>query len=205
MAEQIAARGVSDPSVLRAMAAVAREKFVLNSTRPDAYHDGPLPIGENQTISQPYIVAWMAEAAQLKASDRVLDVGTGSGYAAAVLSEIASEVFSVERHESLAKESQERLIENGYTNVSIRCGDGSLGWPEEAPFDAILVAAASPDVPAALLEQLKVGGRLVIPIGERNDGQTLVRVERLSESNYKRESLGGVRFVPLIGEQGWER
>ena len=205
MVEQhIAARAVTDPLVLSAMRKVGREPFVSAAQREFAYEDSPLPIEEGQTISQPYIVALMTEALRIGPSSRVLEVGTGSGYAAAVLAEIAAEVFTIERHEALARTAADRLRELGYRNVSVRHGDGTLGWAEQAPFDAIVVAAGGPDVPAALLEQLVVGGRLVIPIGETPRAQSLVRVTRTSAAKYEREELGAVRFVPLIGAQGWK-
>ena len=202
--QQIAARAVTDPLVLAAMRKVGREPFVGAAQRERAYEDSPLPIEEGQTISQPYIVALMTEALRIGPSSRVLEVGTGSGYAAAVLAEIAAEVFTIERHEALARTAADRLRELGYRNVSVRHGDGTLGWAEQAPFDAIVVAAGGPEVPAALLAQLVVGGRLVIPIGETPRAQSLVRVTRTSATGYEREDLGAVRFVPLIGAQGWK-
>ncbi len=200
---QIAGRGVRSPAVLAAMGAVRREGYVPSYLGEFAYDDTPLPIEEEQTISQPYIVAFMIEALDLKRDARVLEVGTGSGYAAAVLAEIAAEVYTIERHEGLAKSAAKRLAEDGYDNVSVRCGDGTLGWPNEAPFDAIIVAAGGPSVPPALLDQLAVGGRLVIPAGPTVGLQPLVRVTRVSLHEYREENLGNVRFVPLVGEQGW--
>src|SRR3979411_1291260 len=163
---QIARRGVRDRDVLDAMRRVPREAFVESGFEEFAYEDAPLPIGEGQTISQPYIVALMIEAAELKPGDRVLEVGTGSGYAAAVVSQIAARVYAIERHAELVDAAKRRLEKLGYTNVELRVGDGTRGWPEAAPFDAILVAAGGPEVPAALKEQLALGGRLVIPVGE---------------------------------------
>ncbi len=196
-------RGIVDPRVLDAFRRVPREAFV----RPDmvelAYADAPLPIGDGQTISQPYIVALTAEALQLKGHERVLDIGTGSGYAAAIISLLAAEVATIERFGSLADGARERLARLGFDNVRVRCGDGSLGWPEYAPYDAIAVAAAAPEVPDALREQLGVGGRLVIPIGRDVSSQVLMRVTRAGPTTFREESLGGVRFVPLIGAQGW--
>ncbi len=200
---QIAGRGIRDERLLAAMRRVPRERFVAAGMVALACEDTPLPIGEGQTISQPYIVALMADLLDLGAQDRVLEIGTGSGYAAAVLAELAREVYTVERHASLARTAAERLQTLGYGSVHVRCGDGTLGWPEHAPYDAILVTAGAPDIPGALLEQLAVGGRLVIPVGEREREQTLVRVRRTEEDCYEREDLGGVRFVPLVGEQGW--
>lgn len=201
---QIARRGVQDPRVLAALASVPREAFVSRELRPLAYDDAPLPIGDGQTISQPFIVAFTAQALQLTPSDCVLDVGTGSGYAAAVLSRLVREVYGVERVESLCRSAGERLAELGYDNVHVRCGDGTLGWPEHAPFDAIAVAAVGPRPPPALLEQLAVGGRLVMPVGP-DGSQTLMRLIRTGESSYEEEALVDVRFVPLIGAQGFNQ
>ncbi len=200
---QIAARGVRDRRVLEAMRTVPREAFVPERLAEFAHDDTPLPIGEDQTISQPYVVALMAEALELGPGDRVLEIGAGSGYAAAVLSRIAREVWAVERHESLALQAQARMDRLGYFNVHIMHGDGTLGWPEHAPYEAIVVAAGGPEVPPALLDQLAEGGRLVIPIGPDPRTQSLVRVRRRSDGSYLHEDLGAVRFVPLIGAQGW--
>ncbi|MDE2975059.1 MAG: protein-L-isoaspartate(D-aspartate) O-methyltransferase [Gemmatimonadota bacterium] len=194
----IAGRGISDARVLDAMAAVPRERFVERSLSHRAYADGPLPIGHGQTISQPYVVAWMAEAAELGTGDRVLEVGTGSGYAAAVLSRLAGTVYTVERHRMLAEEALQRLSVLGYGNVRVRHGDGSLGWGRHAPYDAILVAAAGPRVPRALRDQLGPGGRLVMPVGSHCGRQRLTLERRGRSGNFKREELGAVRFVPLI-------
>ena len=205
MAEhQLERRGIRDPLVLEAMRSVPREAFVPPELAEEAYADGPLPIGEGQTISQPYIVALMVEALELRRGERVLEIGAGSGYAAAVLAEIAAEVYTVERHAPLAREARERLRALGYENVQLRVGDGSRGWPEHAPYDAIVVAAGAPEVPEALKEQLAVGGRLVIPVGQGRTLQELLRLRRLSETQYQREELGGVRFVPLVGAEGWD-
>jgi protein-L-isoaspartate(D-aspartate) O-methyltransferase len=200
---QIEARGIRDPQVLRAMREVPREAFLPPELEEFAHRDSPLPIECQQTISQPYIVALMTAALELRPGDRVLEIGTGSGYAAAVLSRIAREVFTVERHEDLARSGARRLRELGFANVSVLHGDGTLGWPEKAPFDAIVVAAGGPSVPEALLDQLAVGGRLVIPVGEERELQTLLRVTRRADGSLEREDLGDVRFVPLIGVQGW--
>jgi protein-L-isoaspartate(D-aspartate) O-methyltransferase len=200
---QLATRGISDERVLDAMRAVPREAFVPADLVGDAYADGPLPIGEGQTISQPYVVALMAEALELTGSERVLEIGAGSGYAAAVLGELAEEVVAIERHRSLADEALRRLRELGYENVEVIWGDGSKGWPERSPYDAIVVAAGAPAVPEALREQLAVGGRLVIPVGPDRTLQELLRVRRLSTTESSQETLGGVRFVPLVGEEGW--
>jgi protein-L-isoaspartate(D-aspartate) O-methyltransferase len=200
---QIARRGVRDRYVLEALRRVPREIFVEPGFEEFAYEDGPLPIGEGQTISQPYIVALMIEAAEVKPGDSVLEVGAGSGYAAALMGQIADRVYAIERHPSLAKSAQERFKKLGYNNIVLRVGDGTRGWPEVAPFNAILVAAGGPEVPSALKEQLAIGGRLVIPVGEEERYQTLVKLTRKSEADFEEENLGAVAFVPLIGEQGW--
>jgi len=200
---QIVRRGVRDARVLEAVRQVPREEFVDPGLEEFAYDDGPLPIGSNQTISQPYMVALMIEAAELKPGGRVLEVGAGSGYAAAVMSRIAARVYSIERHAALVDTAKQRLQKLGYDNVELRVGDGTRGWPEAAPFDAILVAASGPEVPSSLKEQLTIGGRLVIPIGLQQFRQTLRKITRLSATQYEEENLGGVTFVPLIGEQGW--
>lgn len=198
----LAGRDIVDPLVLEAFRTVAREEFLPAELAEFAYEDSPLPIGKGQTISQPYIVAVMAQALRLHGNDRVLEVGTGSGYAAAILGRIAHDVYTVERIPLLAETATERLARLGFTNVHVTCRDGSVGWSEEAPFDAIAVAAGGPHVPQALLEQLAVGGRLVIPVGPEHE-QVLVRVTRTAEDAYDEEKLGDVRFVPLIGEQAW--
>ena len=200
---QIARRGVRDPHILDAMRHVPREAFVEPGFEEFAYEDGPLPIGEGQTISQPYIVALMIEAAEVKPGDCVLEVGAGSGYAAAVMSRIARRVYAIERHPALGEVAEQRFKKLGYDNIKLRIGDGTRGWPEAAPFDAILVAAGGPDVPRPLKEQLAIGGRLVIPVGGEERGQTLLKMTRTSETVYEEEDLGAVMFVPLIGEQGW--
>lgn len=202
--EQLEARGVTDPAVLAAMREVPREEFVPASLRGEAYDDSPLPIGEGQTISQPYMVAYMAEALELSRQDRILEVGTGSGYAAAVLSRIVERVYTVERLPELAYAARERLERLGYGNVQVLEGDGSLGWPEYAPYDAIVVTAGAPGVPKPLAEQLTVGGRLIIPVGYHPYFQVLVRVRRVDVSEYREESLFEVRFVPLVGAAAWK-
>jgi protein-L-isoaspartate(D-aspartate) O-methyltransferase len=202
--EQIAARGVVDRTVLDAMLAVPRQMFVPSSAAEFAYDDTPLPIEEGQTISQPYVVALMAAALKLTSRDRVLEIGAGSGYAAAVLSRIAAEVYAIERHAVLAELASRRMKDLGFDNVDVRHGDGTLGWPEHAPYDAILVSAGGPSVPDALRTQLAVGGRLVIPVGTTPRAQELVRVTRIGQNEYRQEELGAVQFVPLIGAQGWE-
>jgi protein-L-isoaspartate(D-aspartate) O-methyltransferase len=196
----IRSRGVTDPHVLDAMGEVPRERFVSDQLAQYAYDDNPLPIEEGQTISQPYIVALMAEAAELDADARVLEVGAGSGYGAAVLGRIAAEVWSIERHERLAEIARQRTSDLGEGNVHIVCGDGSLGWPEAAPFDAIVVTAAAATVPKALEEQLAEGGRLVIPVGPSINGQDLLRFRKI-DGQLVREYLGAVRFVPLISDR----
>lgn len=201
--EHLLMRGISDRAVLKAMGEVPREAFVSEHLFERAYGDHPLPIAEGQTISQPYIVAYMTQALELSKADRVLEIGTGSGYAAAVLSKIAKEVYSVERLRALAESARQRLERLGYTNIVIHEGDGTLGWPDHAPFDAIVVTAGAPSVPLKLREQLTIGGRLVIPVGRSYDMQMLVRVRRVSEHDFRSEELCGVRFVPLIGVDGW--
>ena len=203
VARQIAGRGVRDAAVLAAMRKVPRERFVPAPLASLAYEDQPLAIGEGQTISQPYVVAAMAEALELHSRDRVLEVGTGSGYAAAVLATIVAEVYTIERLEGLATSAGRRLAGLGYANVHVRYGDGSLGWPEHAPYDAIVVTASAPDVPTALLQQLKIGGRLVIPVGPKVGTQRLVRIVRTGDEGYARQTLEKVVFVPLIGAEGW--
>ena len=203
VAEQIAGRGIDDPAVLRAMRLVPRERFVPRASRPYAYDDGPLPIPANQTISQPYVVAFMIAALALRPTDRVLEIGAGSGYAAAVLSRIVAVVYTVERHAELADYARERLAALGYDNVRLWQGDGTRGWPEHAPYDAIIVAAGGPAVPASLRAQLAAGGRLVMPVGRSRQQQTLVLVRRRADGSYTEERLAPVAFVPLIGEEGW--
>jgi protein-L-isoaspartate(D-aspartate) O-methyltransferase len=200
---QIAGRGVRSKLVLDAMRKVPRERFLPKGRGLFAYDDSPLPIGDGQTISQPYIVAYMAECLALAGGEKVLEIGTGSGYAAAVLAEIAAEVYTIERIEGLATMARIVLEDLGYANVQVRCGDGTLGWPEEAPFDGIVVSAGGPNVPDTLKYQLKTGGRLVIPIGRSKAYQELVRVTRVAEDEFQAEDLVPVRFVPLVGEEGW--
>jgi protein-L-isoaspartate(D-aspartate) O-methyltransferase len=205
MVEQhIRARGVRSESVLAAMRKVRREAFLPHDLQEFAYEDSALPIEAQQTISQPYIVALMTEALGLEGGEKVLEIGTGSGYAAAVLAEIAGEVYSVERIGQLAEKAAAVLAERGYHNVHVMHGDGTRGWPDHAPYDAIVVAAGGPKVPEALRRQLKIGGRLVIPVGRDARAQELVRITRTSEDEYKREDLADVRFVPLLGQEGWE-
>lgn len=200
---QVVARGISDPLVLKAMRTVPRHLFVDAALEDRAYDDQPLPIGSKQTISQPYIVALMTEALALGGAERVLEIGTGSGYAAAVIAEIASEVYTIERIGKLARHAGDTLKALGYDNVHVRCGDGTLGWPDAAPFDGIVVTAGGPTVPVALKDQLKVGGHLIIPVDDHWGQQTLVRLTRRGGNTFDTEDLGPVRFVPLIGAQGW--
>ncbi len=200
---QLAARGLTDERVLNALAVVPREAFVPEDLMPHAYEDRPLPIEASQTISQPYIVGLMTAALELQSDDRILEIGTGSGYAAAVLAEICAEVYTVERHRQLAESARERLAALGYDNVHVKQGDGTLGWPEHAPYDGIIVAAGAPKIPEPLTEQLAIGGRLVIPVGPTLETQELLRVRRTGENSFEQDDLGAVRFVPLIGEAGW--
>ena len=200
---QLARRGIADERVLEAFRAVPREAFLPEGIEEFAYRDAPLPIGEGQTISQPYIVAVTLEALEVGPKDRVLEVGTGSGYAAALLSRLGAEVFTVERHASLAREAEARFERLGLGTIHVLVGDGTLGWPEHAPYDAIAVAAAGPSIPKALLAQLAPRGRLVIPVGADEGSQTLMRVRRVGRDDFRQEPLAAVRFVPLVGEQGW--
>jgi len=203
--KQIAARGVNDPLVLKAMETVRREAFVPDRYAHLAYDDQPLPIGAGQTISQPFIVAFMIEALALKGDEKVLEIGAGSGYAAAVLGEIAREVYAIERIGELAEGAISALADQGCANVHVLHGDGTLGWEGQAPFDAILVSAGAPDVPASLKSQLAIGGRFVVPVGRSHSVQKLIRITRLEEDRFEEELLTDVRFVPLIGEEGWDR
>jgi protein-L-isoaspartate(D-aspartate) O-methyltransferase len=200
---QIRKRGVSSPRVLEALASVPRHKFVPEKFREFAYADKPLPIGEGQTISQPYMVAAMTDALELAGSERVLEIGTGSGYQAAVLSLLACEVLSVENHTTLALAAQERLTALGYANVHVHNGDGSAGLPDAAPYDAILVTAGAPEIPQALASQLREGGRIVIPVGD-TENQKLMQ-GMLEYGKLKSRALFDCRFVPLVGRYGWRQ
>ena len=200
---QLTRRGVTDPEVLEAMRVVPREAFVPEELAGFAYEDSPLPIEAGQTISQPYIVGLMIQAAEVKPGDRVLEIGAGSGYAAAVMAAIADRVFAIERHGELTDRARARFDRLGYDNIELRTGDGARGWVEAAPFDAIIASAGAPGIPDALKQQLAVGGRLVIPVGETARRQTLIKLTRTGENTFEQEDLGGVLFVPLIGEQGW--
>lgn len=195
--EQIIMRGIKDPDVIKAFLQVAREEFVPNQLQSEAYNDSPLPLGYGQTISQPYIVAFMTKAAGIKSYHKVLEIGTGCGYQTAILAELAKEVFTIELVEPLGKEAQKRLKRLGYNNIKPRIGNGYKGWPEEAPFDAIIVTSAPERIPQSLLEQLKIGGRLIIPVGTYN--QELLHITRTSEG-LKQENLTKVRFVPMVKE-----
>jgi protein-L-isoaspartate(D-aspartate) O-methyltransferase len=200
---QIRARGIRDEAIIMALESVPRELFVPPEYQHAAYQDTPLPIPGRQTISQPYVVALMMRALRLQAEDCVLEVGSGSGYATALLSRIVREVHGVERHEVLVAYARERLEKLGYDNAHIHHGDGTMGWLPASPYDAIMVSASGPEVPEALRQQLAIGGRLVMPIGHARDLQSLLLVRRGGHDSFQHKDLGGVRFVPLIGEQGW--
>ncbi len=200
--EQIVSRGVSDSKLIAAMKKIPRHLFVEEALQNQAYNDHPLPIGEKQTISQPYMVALMTEALLLTGKEKVLEIGTGSGYQTAILAELSEKVFSVERIRPLALRARKLLYELGYFNVEIKIFDGTFGWVEESPFDAMIVTAGSPDIPQPLVDQLAIGGRLVIPVGDAFV-QDLFRVTKIEEG-IKKEDLGGCRFVKLIGKYGWE-
>lgn len=202
VAEQLKARGISDPNVLAAMGTVPRELFVPEEYRGSTYKDGPLPIGDGQTISQPYMVALMTQCLALTGTERVLEIGTGSGYQMAVLLEITPRVYSIERLPGLAQRARENLTLLGQDTLHIRVGDGTCGWPDEAPFDGIIVTAGAQEIPAALREQLADGGRLVIPVGPRYS-QTLYRVTRMG-NRFNEEEFTTCVFVPLIGQYGWK-
>jgi len=197
---QLAARGIHDERLLEAFRQVPREEFVPPDVHGAAYDDGPLPIGEGQTISQPFIVAMMADLLELESDDRILEVGAGSGYAAAIMSRIVKKVYGVERSAALARDAQQRLARLGYDNVEIAHGDGTGGWPEHAPFDGIVAAAAAEHVPEELQQQLAVGGRLVLPVGPPLGAQYLVRLTRRLEDRFDEEQLDPVRFVPLVSD-----
>ncbi len=199
--EQLHPRGIKDPAVLRAMEEVSRDAFVPSTFRDLAWADTALPISHGQTISQPYVVALMTEALAPAAGDRILEIGTGSGYQAAVLAHIGVEVFTVERLPALAHRARRTLAAEGY-EVHLRCDDGTIGWPEEAPFDGILVTASGPTIPNPLLEQLSIGGRLVFPLAT-DHGQTLVLITRKEDGLFRRHELAQVAFVPLIGREGY--
>ena len=201
--EQIIARGISSPRVIETLLKIPRHLFVQEAMADQAYNDGALPIGEKQTISQPFMVALMTELLELKPQDHVLEIGTGSGYQTAVLASLCRRVWTIERIRSLAMQARKVLDTLHLLNVNIKVGDGTLGWPEEAPFDAILVTAGAPAVPEALAEQLAPGGRLVIPVGNEAN-QTILRIRKEADGSLTRETGIGCRFVPLIGQQGWQ-
>jgi protein-L-isoaspartate(D-aspartate) O-methyltransferase len=203
VAEQISGRGITDPRVLEAMRQVPRERFVDPEQSVHAFDDESLPMAHGQTISQPYIVALMAQAAAIKPTDRVLEVGAGSGYGAAILGRLAQRVWSIERVPQLARRAGVMISELGLSNVTVLRGDGTLGWIPAAPFDAIVVTAAAPEPPDALLKQLTIGGRLIIPVGPRDGTQRLLRVTRTGGDSFEREEIATVHFVPLIGENGY--
>ena len=198
------ARGIRDSAVLEAMRSVPREAFLPESMADAAYEDTPLPIGHGQTISQPYIVALMTALIEPAKADRVLEIGTGSGYGAAILSRIVGKVYTAERHQDLAETAENRFRRLGYDNIRVRHGDGSLGWPEHAPYDGIVVTAGAPDVPQELKAQLAVGARLVIPTGSVHT-QKLRRIRRTAEDAFEEEDLLSVRFVPLVGTASWQK
>ena len=202
--EQVANRGITDVAVLAAMRAVPREAFVPENLRKSAYRDGPLPIGYGQTISQPYMVAAMISHLALQPDEQVLEIGTGCGYAAAVLANIVERVHTVERIPQLALQARQHLANLGLSRVNVHVGDGTTGLIEHAPFDAIVVAASGPVVPEPLKRQLGIGGRLVVPVGRTPKSQQLVRVTRRRPTDFVTETLGGVRFVPLIGSNAWQ-
>ena len=200
---QLIRRGIDDRLVLDAFREVPREKFVPDNVKEYSYHDGPLPIGKDQTISQPYIVAEMVQALELNKDDIVLEIGTGSGYEAAILSKIVKHFYTVEKIQSLADKAKEILDRLDYKNITIKVGDGSLGWPDgDMIFDGIVVSAGAPSIPASYKNQLKVGGYLVLPVGNRSL-QTLYKVRKSENNHLEKQSLGHVRFVPLLGEQAW--
>jgi protein-L-isoaspartate(D-aspartate) O-methyltransferase len=200
---QIRRRGVENPLVLDAMRAVPREAFVPEDAREYAYSDGPLPIGSGQTISQPFIVAAMIDVAEVKPGSTVLEIGAGSGYAAAVISRIAAKVYAIERHARLTDEARERFAALGYDNIELRTGDGTFGWPEAAPFDAIIASAGGPCAPQALQDQLAIGGVLAMPVGPSPHEQRLVKLRRFENERFEEADIGAVSFVPLIGAHGW--
>ncbi|NOX96888.1 MAG: protein-L-isoaspartate(D-aspartate) O-methyltransferase [Nitrospirae bacterium] len=199
---QLRGRNIKDEKVLRAMERVPRHKFVEKDCQKDAYADRPLPIGEGQTISQPYMVALMTQCLELKGNEKVLEIGTGSGYQAAILAELAKEVYSVERTESLSRRATKNLQELGYTNIKLKIGDGTKGWEEHAPYESIMVTAGSPDIPQVLVEQLSEGGQMVIPVGGSYSQELVVLRKR--KGKVEKKDICGCVFVPLIGEFGWK-
>ena len=200
--DQVIARGIKDRCVIEAMSRVPRHLFMEEALQGQAYSDRPLPIGDKQTISQPYMVALMTEALELTGREKVLEIGTGSGYQAAVLARCAAKVFSVERIRTLAIRARKLLLDLGYSNIEIKFSDGTVGWADESPFDAIMVTAGAPAIPQPLIDQLKIGGRMCIPVGE-SQVQDLIRITK-AEEGIQKEDFGGCRFVRLIGKHGWE-
>ncbi len=200
--EQLIPRGIKDPRVINAFLKVERHKFIPQALRGSAYADYPVPIGEGQTISQPYIVALMTECLNLSQGQKVLEIGTGSGYQAAILAELANQVYTLERFCGLAKQAESTLLDLGYSNIKIKVGDGTLGWPEEAPFSRIIITAAAPEIPPPLIEQLSENGRMVLPLGEALS-QVLTVIEK-RDDEIKKESICGCVFVPLIGKYGYK-
>jgi protein-L-isoaspartate(D-aspartate) O-methyltransferase len=200
---QLRERGIKDTAVLQAMNTIPREVFVDTAHKILAYQDSPLPIPAKQTISQPYIVALMISLLDLKPEHRILEVGTGSGYAAAILSQLVNTVYTVERHQKLVDYAQKCLKTIGCDNVHIHHGDGTQGWPEHAPYDGIIVAAGGPVVPTALRQQLAIGGKLIMPVGKEQRRQDLIRLTRISQDQFREKNFGPVAFVPLIGDEGW--
>ena len=202
--EQLIPRGISDKRVLEAFRKVPRHEFVPKELWQSAYNDYPLPIGESQTISQPYMVALMTESLKIKGGEKILEVGTGSGYQAAILAELGAEIYSVERFQHLADRAKSALDSAGYKNVKIKVGDGTLGWEEGAPYDGIVVTAGAPGIPESLIAQLKDAGRLVIPVGSGGFGQMLTIVEKIGNA-IRTSEICGCMFVPLIGKEGWSK
>lgn len=202
--KQLINRGIEDEKVIDAFAKVPREEFVGEKYKSSAYDDGPLPIGSGQTISQPYIVALMIDSLNLNKDDKVLEIGTGSGYAAAVLAKIVNEVYTIEKIDRLAEKAKERFKKLNYTNISTKVGDGTLGWEENAPYDGIVVSAAAPHVPEALINQLAESGKIIIPVGEDGGVQRLKLIKKAKDGTVNEENLDYVRFVPLLGENGYK-
>ena len=200
---QLRERGIRDTAVLQAMSTIPREAFVGTAHKEMAYQDSPLPIPANQTISQPYVVALMISLLALKPEHRVLEIGTGSGYAAAILSRLVNTVYTVERHQKLIEYAQECLKTIGCENIFIHHGDGTQGWPEHAPYDGIIVAAGGPTIPAALHQQLATGGRLIMPVGKEQRRQDLILLTRVGQDQFRKKNFGPVAFVPLVGAEGW--
>ena len=202
--EQLVPRGISDKKVLEVFRKVPRHEFVPKDLVQNSYSDYPLPIGEGQTISQPYMVALMTQSLCLKGDEKILEIGTGSGYQAAILSQLVKEVYTVERFKGLAEKASDIFKRSGYENINIKIGDGTLGWEEHVPYDGIIVTAGAPGIPESLLKQLKDGGRMLIPIGSGGFGQILTLVERIGK-NIRTSELCGCMFVPLIGKEGWNK